>query len=317
MVLFGLDGFHRSEASRLLQLAREQQTPRIALDQLLVRHQRLVQSGAELPTWASSFAPHASSWITLLGTGPITAGAAAGVAILAAVFFTSYWSPRPAQPDAPPLATAHVYAPSEPIASSAPEKPAQEPPSAAHSPVPSETPSAKITRDRQLRGAQSRAQAAPPSHVSTSTSREATDLGADGVSARADTASPTSPAPTAADRRAADVATPAPEPPPRQAVQKKNSTAPPDLELAEMREIERAEHLLSSDPQRALELTRSMQAGFPDGHFREERAYLEVMALSGLGRTRETREKAASFLRAYPAGLYSSRVRKAAAGKTD
>ena len=82
-----------------------------------------------------------------------------------------------------------------------------------------------------------------------------------------------------------------------------------------MREIERAERLLADDPQRSLDLTRSMQVGFPDSHFREERAYVEVMALQKLGRTREMREKAAAFLKGYPTGLYSSRVRKAAAGE--
>jgi hypothetical protein len=328
MVFFGRDGFHRSEASRLLQLAREQPPSRVSLDNLFNRHQQLVQSGAELPTWANGFAPHASSWLTLLGAAPIMASAVAGTAILAAVILTTYWSPPPARPEQPPqpAATAHAEAPSEPIATSAPEKPAPETPSAeapraAQSSVARETPSAKLTRDRQPKAAQPRAQDAPPSFTSSSasssTSREATALRADSVRARADTATPAPATPTAAERRADEVATPAPEPPPPRAVQNKSGTAPPDLELAEMREIKRAESLLSDEPQRALELTRSMQAGFPDGHFREERAYLEVMALLRLGRTRELREKAAAFLRGYPTGLYSSRVRKAAAGKAN
>jgi hypothetical protein len=84
-----------------------------------------------------------------------------------------------------------------------------------------------------------------------------------------------------------------------------------DAELAEMREIARAERLLSEEPQRALALARAMEAGFPEGRFREERAYLEVMALAELGRSGELREKAAAFLRSYPAGLYSQRVRRA------
>jgi len=94
-------------------------------------------------------------------------------------------------------------------------------------------------------------------------------------------------------------------------------TAASDAELAEMRQITRAERLLSADPKRALALTRAMHTGFPAGYFREERDYLEVMALRELGRTREMRDKAAAFLGAYPTGLYSSRVRKAAVSDGD
>jgi RNA polymerase sigma-70 factor (ECF subfamily) len=327
MLLFGLDGFRRSDASRLLQLARDQPPPSLALDELFGRHQQLVRSGAELPTWAHGFTPHAASWLTLLGAGPIIAGAVTGAAMLAAVVLMSYRAP-PAPDDAP----------REPIATMASEKPAPEghsaeatsaeaakaeapsadAPSAARSAIASESASAKLARDRLPRAAQAqpRAQGAPASTASaTSTSSEMTDVRAAGVRARAETAAaPAAPARAAAERPEDAVAKPAPELAPAQAVQKKSSTAP-DLELAEMREIERAERLLSDDPQRALELTRSMQAGFPAGHFREERAYLEVMALKGLGRTREMREKAAAFLRGYPTGLYSSRVRKAAAGE--
>jgi RNA polymerase sigma-70 factor (ECF subfamily) len=323
MVLFGLDGFRRSEASRLLQLAREQPPSRVALEELLGRHQHLVQSGAELPTWANGVPLHASSWLTLLGAGPIAAGTVAGTAILAAVALSIYRAP-PAQSGQPTRAPSNAAAdaPHQLTATAAPERPVPKASSAqAPSPAPSSTPSepasAKVARDRQRRGAQPRAQDATLSR-STSTSRDVPDLRAEGVRAGAATAAPASPAAparAAVDRRANVVAAPAPPPSPSpEAVQQKGSTAA-DLELAEMREIGRAERLLADDPQGALELTRSMQAGFPDGHFGEERAYLEVMALLELGRTREMREKAAAFLRGHPTGLYSSRVRKAAAGK--
>jgi hypothetical protein len=85
-----------------------------------------------------------------------------------------------------------------------------------------------------------------------------------------------------------------------------------DAELAEMREVALAESLVSRDPARALALARGMRARFPHGFFREERAYLEVMALHGLGRRQEMREQAAAFLRAYPDGPYAGRVRKVA-----
>jgi hypothetical protein len=76
-----------------------------------------------------------------------------------------------------------------------------------------------------------------------------------------------------------------------------------------MREIAQAESLLQRDPARALALTQALQQRFPDGYFREERAYVEVMALSKLERTSELRDKAASFLRAYPNGPYTERVK--------
>jgi hypothetical protein len=87
----------------------------------------------------------------------------------------------------------------------------------------------------------------------------------------------------------------------------------PDAEREELREITRAEQLLSSDPEDALALTRAMRARFPQGNLREERAYLEVIALLELRRTHEMRTRAAAFLKAYPDGLYSGRVRAALA----
>jgi RNA polymerase sigma-70 factor (ECF subfamily) len=323
MLLFGLDGFRRSEASRLLQLAREQPPPSLALDELLGRHQRLVQSG-ELPSWAHGFTPHASSWLTLVGAGPLAVGAVAGAAIVAAVALTTYGAP-PAQPERPPptAAIAVVEPARAPSATTASDKPTPETqrtqaasalvqnaePTASAAQRASEPASAKRVRARRDRIVHARVPDAPALETtasSTSTARDVSD-------ARADKAIPTSPAQAAGDRRDDAVDKPAAEPAaPAPVVPSKSSTAP-DLELAEMREIERAERLLADDPQRALESTRAMH--FPEGHFREERAYLEVMALRGLGRTREMRDKAAAFLHAYPTGLYSSRVRKAAAGE--
>jgi hypothetical protein len=103
----------------------------------------------------------------------------------------------------------------------------------------------------------------------------------------------------------------------RAAAAQRMGRAMTDAEPAEMREVARAERLLSEDPRRALALTRAMEAGFPEGRFREERAYLEVMALAALERSGELRERAAAFLHSYPAGLYSQRVRAAIAGQRD
>ncbi|MET0388670.1 MAG: hypothetical protein ABW321_22045, partial [Polyangiales bacterium] len=81
-----------------------------------------------------------------------------------------------------------------------------------------------------------------------------------------------------------------------------------DPDLEEIRTIEEAERKLANDPRRTLELTRTAQTRFADGNLREERAYLELMALHKLGLTHELRAKAASFLERHPSGIYSARV---------
>jgi hypothetical protein len=87
-----------------------------------------------------------------------------------------------------------------------------------------------------------------------------------------------------------------------------------DAAMAEMRDIARAERLLPTQPSRVLQITREMRRRFPEGYFHEERAYLEVMALAQLGRTDELRTRGAAFLRRYPTGPYTARVRKTLSG---
>jgi RNA polymerase sigma-70 factor (ECF subfamily) len=313
MMLFGLDGFSRSEPARLLRLAREQPSPSVALEQRLARHQQLVQSAAELPAWAGGYATPAASWTALLGAGPITAGVAASAAMAAAVLLATQEAPRelPRQ-ELHAIAAAqieHVAEPSLPATTSAEPAPERERSSAAPEreqlATPAQADIAKphrsIVRDPNGRSPRAAAAADGPREPITSP-------------AEAESIAAPEPQP-----RTAEDAAPAPqaplEPADREDAAAENEPARPDEEFAEMQEVARAERLLSDDPQRALAVTRAMQKGFPEGYFREERAYLEVMALHELGRTREMREKAAAFLRAYPAGLYSSRVRKAVGGR--
>jgi hypothetical protein len=81
-----------------------------------------------------------------------------------------------------------------------------------------------------------------------------------------------------------------------------------------MQDIANAERLLARAPARALAIVRSVQARFPDGYLREERAYVELMALQGLGRTQEARRLADAFLDAHPDGPHTRHVRNVAAG---
>ncbi len=295
MILFGLDGWKNSEASRLLELARAQPVPQLPVDALLARHQELLRAGVELPGWASGLAPHTASWLGVLGVGPIAAAVTVCAALVAASMLET--QPLPTLPavvqrERTPVVAkvdeaARVAAPKAEPASAQPEsepartRPQRAPRAATTEPAPATQPSVE----------------APPT-----------------VEARADVARalPEKPAPALAP-----TPTPTPEakPEPLDETALRMGRAVTDAELAEMREIKRAERLLDDDPKRALALTRAMEAGFPEGRFREERAYLQVMALLELGRAQEMRTEATAFLHTYPAGLYSERVRKALAGK--
>jgi hypothetical protein len=85
--------------------------------------------------------------------------------------------------------------------------------------------------------------------------------------------------------------------------------APQDRE--EMLQVARAEQLLSAQPAETLRLVRNCEAQFPNGYFRQERRYLEVMALLALGRHGEAQACAQWFLRDYPVGPYRQKIARA------
>jgi len=84
-----------------------------------------------------------------------------------------------------------------------------------------------------------------------------------------------------------------------------------DDESLEFRQVATAERLLSTDPARALALVRDTEARFPDGYVKEEREYVEIMALIAMGRLDEARPQITRFLRAYPESAFSRRLREA------
>jgi hypothetical protein len=85
--------------------------------------------------------------------------------------------------------------------------------------------------------------------------------------------------------------------------------SPQDRE--EMRQLAQSEQLLASQPGETLRLVREGDARFPRGYFRQERRYLEVMALFALGQHGEARARASWFLRDYPTGPYRKKVERA------
>jgi hypothetical protein len=83
--------------------------------------------------------------------------------------------------------------------------------------------------------------------------------------------------------------------------------------VAEMQELARAEALLARDPAQALKLVQASMAEHPQGYLREERRYVEVLALLGLRRVEEARLLGREFARLHPQSPYRRRVEAAIA----
>lgn len=144
---FGLDALvRRSEANRLLQVAREQPPALEGADALLARHRELVQGGAELPSWAAQYVPHSATWAGVLSLGSVaavTSLTAAGV--IAAVVIGS------ARPNASAASRLQPSAAEAIGARGAPSLVAIAQPSAADAPVPVTmvtTPDEQAAQDR-------------------------------------------------------------------------------------------------------------------------------------------------------------------------
>ena len=101
-----------------------------------------------------------------------------------------------------------------------------------------------------------------------------------------------------------------PAPPAAQAPEPPVSTKP-DLS-SEVRAVALARSLVERDPEAALDLLEKTRREHPTGYFVEERQALTVVALSRSGHQAAAREQAAAFLRAYPNGPFSDRVRAVA-----
>jgi hypothetical protein len=88
------------------------------------------------------------------------------------------------------------------------------------------------------------------------------------------------------------------------------SAAGPQVDsLSELRALAVARGLVDRDPEAALVALDGMRHDYPRGYFVEERRALTVLALAGAGRSSAAHEQAAAFLRAFPNGPFSERVR--------
>lgn len=86
----------------------------------------------------------------------------------------------------------------------------------------------------------------------------------------------------------------------------------PSPAMLEIKAIAGAKRALSDDqPKRALSILVTVARDFPRGYFIEERRALRVLALAADGESEQARREAESFLRDYPAGAFTHRVKAA------
>jgi len=89
--------------------------------------------------------------------------------------------------------------------------------------------------------------------------------------------------------------------------------ATPKTPSALRQEVEMVESIraaLTADPSRALSLIQEARRRFPKGSLNEDRAAFEVLALERLGRNAEAEALAERFLRRYPNGPFSARMKR-------
>jgi hypothetical protein len=187
------------------------------------------------------------------------------------------------------------------------EEPVGAPPAVAPAALSPETHSAPLAPPRSTRDS-ARHPGPAPTHAQGSTTGPEHGDEVDDVAGAANPAPPAGvsgpPVP------APPVAVPQPVQPPL-SVPQPAAQKPTDL-LSEVRAVALARTLVERDPEAALELLDKTRREHPGGYFVEERQALIVVALSRSGRQAAAREQAAAFLRAYPNGPFSDRVRAVA-----
>lgn len=264
------------ETRALLRLAAERAPISYAVQEGLARHHELVASGAPLPSWAGKLGTVAKSagWVV---ASLVTAAVGASFVLLARPGAEAPSGPAPHEKTAVESQAALVQTPTPSAASWRPvATPDVLPP----------TPSVPVEA-LPLAAPAATARAAAAVHGAGDSALDAPRIGPDALvhSERGEARAPGQP-----DARRA-------------------SSDRDDL--LELQQVAQAERLLAPDPARALALVRDAEARFPRGYVREERGYVEVMALVALGSLDEARPKIARFLRDYPDSAFSRRVREA------
>jgi RNA polymerase sigma-70 factor (ECF subfamily) len=84
--------------------------------------------------------------------------------------------------------------------------------------------------------------------------------------------------------------------------------------LREARALKRADRLLTTDPAQALAIVRELSRALPREYLSEERRYIEIMALYGVGRHADADRAADHFLSRYSSSAFRERVQAARTG---
>jgi RNA polymerase sigma-70 factor (ECF subfamily) len=277
ILLMASPSWMNSEARDLLRLGASRPPVHYAVLEGLSRHRQLAASGAPVPSWANALGSAGSSaaWIA----------ASLAVAALAAVLAHVARSGVQAPSRSAPQAT---------IAVSARTPSAVDPSTSAWRPV--------VTPNSRLATSSVPVEALP---AAGPLSAAAAARGAGSGDATRDPGALAPESRGLVDRN--DPRSPVQADPP------KASTDPSsDDELLELQQVARAERIVATDPARALALVRVSESRFPDGYMRQERRYVEIIALVALGRLDEARPKIAGFLREYPESAFGQRIREAA-----
>jgi hypothetical protein len=303
-------------ADALLDAGRTQPALHYDVELGLARHHRWLRSNAPMPEWADTSVATAAKSLVPVAIKTIVSAVLMGALAFAAWHARSRPQPSAAdvKPSSPALERSRDVAASESWMATTPmpisDQDLPTDPQARRA-VRADVPNKRITRTqrahKELASARAaNAAAAPVAEPARATpdrvesaaragTRPSEDVGVERT-LQHEVAATRERAPISAARSAP------PESAPR-------AQAPDDL--AEMQQVATAEHLLERSPERALALVRQGDRHFARGYFQQERAYIAIMALIGLGRIDEARTRAASFAKQFPALPYGARIRSA------
>jgi len=296
----------------------------------LARHMAQVQAGAPLPPWAQELVASGGGAAVAAGaataakvaTSKLVAGVALAVVAAGTIAAMVIGGPEKGAHVAPPQ-----VAPAPPAAS-----PAQEGDHDAPAPELQGQPEAQaveldiapiISRSKRDAHGASSAERTPESETKAASSRAqsaksledliqgvgkqpATKGQVDSAAASRDAVARTDSQASASEQRAGAAATPAP-------------VVVDDARLErEMGMLAVAQRVLKTDPERALRLARQGEQEFAGSMFTQERQQVLLLALIELGRIGEAKRLALPYLKRYPNGPFSDRLRSAlAAAKSE